>query len=49
MQLPSINKHFASKIRHDPNFKPLEFEGFRKQAGLNSLVMTPKNGCKLLS
>ena len=24
------------------NFKPLEFEGFRKQAGLNSFVMTPK-------
>ncbi|MFN5847359.1 MAG: KilA-N domain-containing protein, partial [Chitinophagales bacterium] len=23
-------------------FKPLEFEGFRKQAGLNSFVMTPK-------
>ena len=27
---------------HNPNFKPLEFEGFRKQAGLNSFVMTPK-------
>lgn len=26
----------------NPNFKPLEFEGFRKQAGLNSFVMTPK-------
>jgi hypothetical protein len=24
------------------NFKPLEFEGFRKQAGLNSFVLTPK-------
>ena len=24
------------------DFKPLEFEGFRKQAGLNSFVMTPK-------
>ncbi len=22
--------------------KPLEFEGFKKQAGLNSFVMTPK-------
>ena len=27
---------------YNPNFKPLEFEGFRKQAGLNSFVMTPK-------
>jgi hypothetical protein len=26
----------------NPNFKPLEFEGFRKQAGLNSFVLTPK-------
>ncbi|MDD3741955.1 MAG: KilA-N domain-containing protein [Bacteroidales bacterium] len=27
---------------YNPIFKPLEFEGFRKQAGLNSFVMTPK-------
>jgi len=27
---------------HNPNFKPVEFEGFRKEAGLNSFVMTPK-------
>lgn len=27
---------------YNPNFNPLEFEGFRKQAGLNSFVMTPK-------
>ena len=27
---------------YNPNFKPLEFEGFRQQAGLNSFVMTPK-------
>lgn len=27
---------------YNPNFKPLEFEGFRKLAGLNSFVMTPK-------
>ncbi|MBU6192294.1 MAG: KilA-N domain-containing protein [Bacteroidetes bacterium] len=27
---------------YNSNFKPLEFEGFRKQAGLNSFVMTPK-------
>ncbi|MDQ1149637.1 hypothetical protein QE382_001621 [Sphingobacterium zeae] len=27
---------------YNPNFKPVEFDGFRKQAGLNSSVMTPK-------
>lgn len=27
---------------HNPEFKPLEFERFRKQAGLNSFVLTPK-------
>ena len=30
------------EIINNPDFKPLEFEGFRKQAGLNSFVMTPK-------
>jgi len=30
------------EILHNPNFKPVEFDGFRKQAGLNSFVMTPK-------
>ena len=27
---------------YNEDFKPLEFEGFRKQVGLNSFVMTPK-------
>ena len=27
---------------YNTDFNPLEFEGFRKQAGLNSFVMTPK-------
>ncbi|MGN7788046.1 KilA-N domain-containing protein [Niabella sp. 22666] len=27
---------------YNPGFKPVEFDGFRKQAGLNSFVMTPK-------
>ncbi len=27
---------------HNPAFKPLEFEGFKKNAGLNSFVLTPK-------
>ncbi|HMY80458.1 MAG TPA: KilA-N domain-containing protein [Candidatus Absconditabacterales bacterium] len=30
------------EIIHNPDFKPLEFEGFKGQAGLNSFVMTPK-------
>lgn len=30
------------EILYNPHFKPLEFEGFRKQAGLNSFVLTPK-------
>lgn len=28
---------------NNPNFKPIEFEGFKKQAGLNSFSLTPKN------
>ena len=27
---------------YNPNFKPVDFDGFRKQAGLNSFEMTPK-------
>jgi hypothetical protein len=27
---------------HNPNFKPVEFDGFRMEAGLNGFVMTPK-------
>jgi len=27
---------------HNPYFKPVVFDGFRKEAGLNSFVMTPK-------
>jgi hypothetical protein len=27
---------------YNPNFKPVEFDGFKKQAGLNSFVLTPK-------
>jgi len=27
---------------NNPNFKPLEFEGFRNKAGLNSFVLTPR-------
>ena len=27
---------------YTPNFNPVEFDGVRKQAGLNSFVLTPK-------
>jgi hypothetical protein len=27
---------------HNINFKPLEFEGFKNRAGLNSFVLTPR-------
>ncbi|MDA8096449.1 MAG: KilA-N domain-containing protein, partial [Clostridia bacterium] len=27
---------------NNPNFNPVEFDGFRKQAGLNSFTLTPK-------
>ena len=27
---------------HNPDFKPLEFEEFRKQAGANAFTMSPK-------
>lgn len=30
------------EILNNPNFKPVEFDGFRKQAGLNSFTMTAK-------
>ena len=30
------------EMMYNPNFKPVEFDGFRKQTGLNSFVLTPK-------
>ena len=27
---------------HNPDFNPLEFEGFKKQAGANAFTMSPK-------
>ena len=30
------------EIMYNPDFKPVEFDGFKKQAGLNSFVLTPK-------
>ena len=29
---------------HNPNFNPLEFEGFRKEAGLNAFTLSPTRG-----
>ena len=31
---------------YNPNFKPLEFEGFRNQAGLNAFTLSPKKWVK---
>ncbi|GAA5219716.1 hypothetical protein GCM10025777_03460 [Membranihabitans marinus] len=30
------------KTLYNPNFKPLEFEGFRNQSGLNAFTLSPK-------
>ena len=30
------------EVLNNPDFKPIEFDGFRKQAGLNSFTLTPK-------
>ena len=30
------------ELLNNPDFKPVEFDGFRKQAGLNSFTLTPK-------
>lgn len=30
------------EILNNPNFNPVEFEGFRKQAGLNAFLLSPK-------
>lgn len=30
------------KQLYNPNFKPTEFEGFRRQAGLNAFTLSPK-------
>jgi len=30
------------ELLHNPNFKPVEFDGFKKEAGLNGFVMTRK-------
>ena len=30
------------EILYNPDFKPLEFEGFKKEAGLNAFTLSPK-------
>jgi len=30
------------ELLNNQNFKPVEFDGFKKQAGLNSFTLTPK-------
>lgn len=34
------------ELLYNPDFKPVEFDGFRKQAGLNSFSMSPKQWIK---
>ena len=34
------------EMMYNPNFKPVEFDGFRKQAGLNSFTLTPSQWIK---
>lgn len=34
---------------HNPDFNPVEFDGIRNQAGLNSFTLTPKQWCKKTS
>jgi hypothetical protein len=34
------------EILNNPNFKPIEFDGFKKQAGLNSFILTAKQWIK---
>ena len=38
----TIEYLWLREVIHNPNFNPLEFEGFRNQAWANSFVMTPK-------
>ena len=34
---------------HNPNFNPIEFDGFRSQAGLHSFSLTPKEWVQKIS
>lgn len=31
---------------NNPDFKPVEFDGFKKEAGLNSFILTPTKWIK---
>ena len=35
------NEIIVKDIAINPNFNPLEFEGFRKEAGLNAFTLSP--------
>ena len=37
------------KKLNNKNFKPLEFEGFRKEAGLNAFLLSPKKWIEWVS
>ena len=33
---------FTHCVMHNPDFKPIEFEGFKNKAGANAFTMSPK-------
>ena len=35
------------EMLHNSDFKPIEFEGFKNQAGANAFTMSPKNGLRV--
>ncbi len=39
----NINEYLGIwETLYNPNFKPIEFEGFRNQSGLNAFILSPK-------
>lgn len=44
LAFPTASTHVDRLVYDLYGFKPIEFDGFRKQAGLNSFVLTAKRG-----
>jgi hypothetical protein len=46
ISLTDIAKFKSDALTADiPDFKPIEFEGFRTQAGLNAFTLSPQRWC----